>query len=504
MVAALSASAQSLEKDEGLKSIELKDIKAHMEFLSSDLMEGRLATEKSSHIVAGYLANMFTFAGLKPIGDVEDADGNTTYYHAVPFVNISEGENMAIRTTSGNITNSYTTGDDFVMTKSVLADLSLSGDVVFVGYGITEEKGFEELAGVDLKGKVVVRLGGFPGSCDPSSDLYKEYEPKYDAMNRLTRKRVREAGAAALLTVTDLKDKDAMPKFYRDDKMTRYAVTHEYDLAYKIGLVSTVEGDISANLAADLCPNIDFKAVRSAGKPSKATATGRSVEIDYDVNYVHHKGLNVMGLLEGKETSRSIVVGGHYDHVGIEDGFVFNGADDNASGVAAVLSIIKAYTDNNITPECNIIFACWGVEEECMLGSEQYVYDNDENCQTVTSVVNFDMIARDLADDPAKNRLELTYSEFCPNYLTMAKDNIKEFGLNVEIVENPVPKYQRGDTDFDSFSQKHGIPFTSYFTHLHDDYHSITDDMSRVNMEKCTEIIKLGFLNVVDLTKSSK
>ena len=205
---------------------------------------------------------------------------------------------------------------------------------------------------------------------------------------------------------------------------------------------------------------------------------------------------NVLGMIPGKNTKEYVIVGAHFDHLGIDpvlDGDqIYNGADDNASGVSAVLQIARAFLASGQQPERNVIFAFWDGEEKGLLGSKYFV----QTCPFLSQIkgyLNFDMIGRNNKPQQPK-QVVYFYTAAHPVFGDWLKEDIRKYSLQLEpdyrAWENPI-----GGSDNGSFA-KVGIPIIWYHTDGHPDYHQPSDHADRLNWDKIVEITKASFLNM--------
>ena len=205
---------------------------------------------------------------------------------------------------------------------------------------------------------------------------------------------------------------------------------------------------------------------------------------------------NVLGMIPGKNTKEYVIVGAHFDHLGIDpvlDGDqIYNGADDNASGVSAVLQIARAFLASGQQPERNVIFAFWDGEEKGLLGSKYFV----QTCPFLSQIkgyLNFDMIGRNNKPQQPK-QVVYFYTAAHPVFGDWLKEDIRKYGLQLEpdyrAWENPI-----GGSDNGSFA-KVGIPIIWYHTDGHPDYHQPSDHADQLNWDKIVEITKASFLNM--------
>lgn len=205
---------------------------------------------------------------------------------------------------------------------------------------------------------------------------------------------------------------------------------------------------------------------------------------------------NVLGMIPGKNTKEYVIVGAHFDHLGIDpvlDGDqIYNGADDNASGVSAVLQIARAFLASGQQPERNVIVAFWDGEEKGLLGSKYFV----QTCPFLSQIkgyLNFDMIGRNNKPQQPK-QVVYFYTAVHPVFGDWLKEDIRKYGLQLEpdyrAWENPI-----GGSDNGSFA-KVGIPIIWYHTDGYPDYHQPSDHADRLNWDKVVEITKASFLNM--------
>lgn len=222
---------------------------------------------------------------------------------------------------------------------------------------------------------------------------------------------------------------------------------------------------------------------------------------------ITHRSLkmaNVLGFTPGERTDEYVIVGAHFDHLGIdgtlENDPIYNGADDNASGVSAVMQIARAFVASGKKPMRNVIFAFWDGEEKGLLGSKHFA----QSCPFIHQVkgyLNFDMIGRN--NNPERpQHVVYFYTAAHPVFGDWLKRDIKQFGLKLQ------PDYRSwdrpvGGSDNASFALR-DIPIIWYHTDGHPDYHQPSDHADRLNWEKVVEITKASFLNVWDLANEKE
>lgn len=213
---------------------------------------------------------------------------------------------------------------------------------------------------------------------------------------------------------------------------------------------------------------------------------------------------NVLAMIPGKKSDEYVVVGAHLDHEGVDtelDGDqIYNGADDNASGVSAVLQIAKAFAEGGATPERNVIFAFWDGEEYGLLGSRHFV-ETFSGMGNVKGYLNFDMVGgNNRPDDPPY--MVYFYTASHPVFGDWLKNDIAANGFNLN------PSYRAwdnptGGSDQGSFAKKN-IPIIWYHTDAQPNYNEPTDEPATLNYEKLTDITRAAFLSAWHLANETE
>lgn len=213
---------------------------------------------------------------------------------------------------------------------------------------------------------------------------------------------------------------------------------------------------------------------------------------------------NILCKIDGKNPNEFVVVGAHYDHLGfdpaLEGDNIYNGADDNASGVSAVLQLVKAFLATGVRPERTVIFAFWDGEEKGLLGSEYFV-QTFPGISRVKGYLNYDMIGRN-ADESNPGYLMYFYTEAHPVFGDWLKDSVEKYGLDL------APDYRAwdrpvGGSDNASFALRN-VPVIWYHTAGHPDYHMPGDHTDRINWNKIVDITKASFISAWNLANEKE
>lgn len=209
---------------------------------------------------------------------------------------------------------------------------------------------------------------------------------------------------------------------------------------------------------------------------------------------------NVLGVIPGRKSDEYVVVGAHLDHEGVDHDLVgdqiYNGADDNASGVSAVLQIMRAFVESGVQPDRTVIFAFWDGEELGLLGSRYFV-ETFPNINNVKGYLNFDMVGgNNKPENPPY--MVYFYTATHPSFGDWLKADITQYGFNLDpsyrAWDNPV-----GGSDQGSFAQK-DVPIIWYHTDAEPNYNHPTDEADQVNYEKLVDISRASYLTVWHLS----
>jgi len=530
--------AQESSKKAGYEAITLEAIQGQLEFLASDWTEGRETGAKGAYMAADYIAGMFQVFGLQPGGDTPMRSfGRTrrgdppppppkrTFFQNFNLVETWPGDTqeLSVITKKGDAVKSvdFNYQTDFTITAGQ-ASMQAEVPVVFVGYGLQdEEKGYDDLKGLDLEGKIVLKLSGFPGHKNPGSKTYEKFKPADrtadDTQMMVMRQRfgrgprypwAAEKGVLAIIEYNPNANPAAQwadnYDFYPPEvagpsrsgvrKSMRFPGNSVGSDLVSMQVTNRVVNEIISGL------NIDFEALEKkideTGKPASMALPGKFVRLKTTVNSRMIQARNVVGVLEGEDTENIIVIGGHYDHMGINDGWIYNGADDNASGTVGVMTIAKAMAATGQKPKKTIVFCAWTGEEKGLLGST-YFADHPYDGKNMLCNLNYDMISRNSPGEDQDSKVSMTFTSTFPLFQEMTEKHNQDYGLGMEISfrgsEQP-----GGGSDHAPFARK-GIPVFYFMAGMPPEYHQPGDHVELVNWDKMLKIIQVGYLNIFEL-----
>lgn len=360
-------------------------LKAHLEFLADDALEGRATGTRGGLLARKYIGAQFERLGLEPAGD------SGTYFQRVPIISLTPNPTLAV-TAPAAIPLGWK--DDYVLWAMRNDSLvSLGGDLVFVGHGIVApEQNWNDYAGLDLKGKIAVTLVNDPGLRD--SMLFRGKILTYYGRWTYKIEEAQRQGAAGILMVH-----------------TTESATYPWTtvLSGWTGPQVRLETPPGSVLAAgwlhqDAAARI-FRAggqdlaelTRAAARPGfKPVPLGVKVEGTIRSAIRRTETANVLGRLPGSgpHAREAVLIGGHYDHFGIgapvNGDSIYNGAEDNASGTAAVLAAAEAFVRSGVRPGRSIIFAGFAAEESGLIGSQALADHPPVPLRDLVAILNLD------------------------------------------------------------------------------------------------------------------
>lgn len=373
-----------------LAPISATEYQRHIATLSSDEFEGRKPGTAGERKTVQYLIDEFKRLGLKP--------GNgSSWVQEVPIVEITAGSDASLRLGSRELTYSR---DMVIWTKRLVPEASLADSpLVFVGHGVVApEFGWDDYAGIDMKGKTAVILINDPGFATNDASLFRGRAMTYYGRWTYKFEEAARQGAAAAIIIHDDK-----PAAYPWDTVQNSWTGPQLDMVAKDGnagrpaiegWVTKAEGDALLRASGHSYEALLLKSSQRGFKPIELgqTASG-SVR-----NLIRRaSSSNVVAMLPGhKHPDEVIVYMAHWDHLGKTlartGDNIFNGALDNASGTAGLLTIAKAYSESTPRPERSVVFLAVTLEESGLLGSAYYVANPIFPLAKTVAALNMDAI----------------------------------------------------------------------------------------------------------------
>ena len=456
------------------------DNRAVVETLASDKFEGRLTGTRGIEMAADYIIEQLEEIGAQPLPGLLD--------FRLPFqftAGMSDGGTTLILTEPEGLPQ-WSLGD--IQALSFSETGSVTGDLIFAGYGLsvpdTDGFSYDSFATLDIHDKIVLVLRYYP---EDTEDELRATLSRYAGL-RYKAFAARERGAKGLIVVTG-------PRSPNPGELV--PMTFDTAISGSDIVAASITGDVGEALFARSGRTLlEIQESLDSGNPHVTGFEIPDSEITLMtmVNREERTGQNVVGFFPASDltdvSKPFVMLGAHYDHLGHgnggnslardnEVGGIHNGADDNASGVAAVLSAAVDLAQMN--RQRGIILGFWSGEELGLLGSADFVKAAPVPMEQVAAYLNFDMVGR-LRD----NRLSVQAVGTSSIWTEMIETLNDTFKFDIQFVADPYLP-----TDVISFNQVE-VPSVAFFTGSHEDYHRPSDDADGVNYAGLDRISALG------------
>jgi len=470
--------------------INISTIRANLEFLSSDELEGREAGSRGEQIASQFIASELKKYGVKSFKSYTD------YFQNIDLrvIRFSDQSTFSIVSDQGKTILDFESEQHFVGSTRYHDIVDTTAKFVFAGYGITaEEYNYDDYANLDVEGKIVLIYHGEPES-DDSTFFKGEKRTTYSSLFKKN-DIAADHGALALIILT------GMDKRYSWDSIIRHVQKGKYllkDQPVVNRITSVPYIAVNEETFAQLIDlsSISYQELKNQIDTQIQISTfefDHLAKIHWSFDTTGTVGVrNVVGIVEGTDPAlrqEYIGIGAHYDHLGLGLRGVYNGADDNGSGTVALLEIAKAFAKTQDNKR-SILFTFHTAEEKGLLGSKFLVRDTSITNNMIAHI-NMDMIGRGSSDSIYCLGSDKLSSEY---YDLIEKVNSEGVGIYLDYSLNdpgdPLRLYYR--SDHYSYARKN-IPSAFFFDYEMEDYHRVTDDIDKINFTKVRNVARLVY-----------
>lgn len=442
-------------------------LRRDVEYLASDALEGRLTGSPGARAAAAHLAAELAALGAQPL------PGQDGFELPFEFTAGTDDRGSTVGLGDGR----SWTGTEQVLALSFSESATVAGEVVFAGYGLqvpeSQDFPYDSYAGLEVDGKIVLVLRYFPEDVDPQT---RALLARYSGL-RYKARAAREHGATAMLVVTGPRSPNAG---------STIPMAFDTAVAGSDIVAASISGEVAAALFAGL-PDGDLEAAQKAlddGNPHVAgfTLPGVEVTLTTAVERQRRQGYNVAGYLPGSAAGLDkpwVVLGAHYDHLGRggggnslagqdEQNAIHHGADDNASGTAAVLEAARRLAAE--PPRRSVAIAFWSGEELGLLGANAFIEQQVLPAEELAAYVNLDMVGR-----PRDNKLTLQAAGSSSLWPGLVERSNVPVGFDLTLNDDPYLP-----TDSAAFNLA-SVPTLNLFSGSHEDYHRPSDTADKID-----------------------
>ena len=475
-----SASAQELNETawKYAQTITASELKEHLYIVASDEMQGRETGKKGQKMAMEYLIKNFKSYGI------DDYDNNK-YKQAFPLI---EQENNGVALTING--KDYELNEEYSISPNIIMKTKIGGELICVGLGI-EEDGYNSYQGLNVTNKAVLIIEGKP----KKAKLEKEWT-------------IKDKIALA-------KEKGAAVVFYESKKLGESLIKYEHYFSKpKLALVDDIKEKeaITIGLTAEVTERllesnkIKSKKLKKKGIPVDLRFS-MPMQLMVDKQTTKLTSENVLAYIPGVDQEEEVlVITAHYDHIGIDGGEVFNGADDDGTGTVSLLEIAQAFQQavkEGHQPKRSVLIMPVSGEEKGLLGSKYYTNHPIFPLENTVANLNIDMIGR--LDENHKDNSNYVYligsDKLSADLHELSEETNKastELELDYTFNDENDPNRFYYRSDHYNFA-KNNIPVIFYFSGVHEDYHKATDTADKIDYDKTEKIARLVFMTAWEI-----
>jgi Zn-dependent M28 family amino/carboxypeptidase len=538
-------------------------LRAHIEYLASDKLEGRRTGSVGAKLAAEYIAREFSRYGLRrsigydtPGMSILEADSPNRYLQKFPYVagvELSKANALSLTKGSSTAPKSFQVGTEWMPLGFSSNGKLSNAPMAFVGYGITDkELKYDDYPAV-VRGRIAVALAGTPDGDNPHGRFVRFEEARWKAIA------ARNAGALALLIISKEENfpSDRLSQLRYDNNggdaglpvaiVSRQVATHLLGTP-DVGKITALETMVRSVIGEQLKQEKQSYGVAALADIENVPLSDDTVSFSTDVILHEVPAANVVGILDGSDPTLKnevIVIGAHYDHLGRggegslspREGEIHYGADDNASGTAGMLELARLFASQTLRPRRTIVFMAFCGEEEGLLGSNYYVNHPIAPIANTITMINMDMIGRMkdnkliiggvgtaaewrqvVAAANAPERMRVAVAPASPG--EMPRPITTGVGREVPIVTGSNGKpvvslsFEKpfdltlnedgfGPSDHSSFYSKQ-VPVLFFWTGTHNDYHKPSDTADKINYPDEARILGLVTRVIYDIDTNDK
>ncbi len=440
------------------------ELRHHLKRLASDSLQGRKAGTEMEFKAASYIANEYSKTKLRYFGK--------NYFQSFEFstgMEIGKSNNVILFDKKLKIFTDYSP-------LTISDSKEANGRIMFGGYGIVaEEIQYNNYANIDVVNKIVMVLSGKPNRINQQFHYEQHIDDRRKAIV------AREHGASGIIIINNNLNNSIAEtnNLKKDEKYKSVGIP-------VIEINTEIANKILGKTGNKISTIVNLKNINSL----IGLDTNVNITIQVEIIEKFKKSQNVVGCIPGSGNLKNeyIVIGAHYDHLGWggegsgsldpDAHAIHNGADDNASGITAIIELMEYFTQKNLNNKRGIIFVSFGAEEEGLIGSSFFIENPPIDTENIVAMINLDMIGRmkgkNLVIGGTGTSLfwEKTINE-----------------LNTDKLITTFNEEGYGDSDHQNFYLKN-IPVLFFFTGVHKDYHRPSDDIKKINFDGLKKITK--------------
>lgn len=490
---------------QGVERIHATALRDHIAWLSAPEREGRGAGSRGLAAATEYVVSQLQEAGVQPVPGASASPDRQRYFQEVPAREIREPGGDVTLTLPG-ATRTAQAGAAAVLPQ--IRPQTIEAQMIFAGFGIREPAlGHDDFDGLDVRGRIVVFISGVPPGPEwQRAELRERYaaarpDDRYEARLEL----LETLGARAGIAVEE--DLPARMRAGKEPLEPYFLAAADAPAPSAVPLARVMPQTAQAVIARtgfDASRPREYRAMMGADARAIINVTGTARAAT---------GRNALGYLPGRDPqlrSEAVVIGAHLDHLGRRGGVLHPGADDNASGVAALLEMARAFAASAMRPRRSVVFAFWTGEEAGQLDSSHYVRNPLWPLARTTVYINLDMIAHPWNRTEIEKLVRATNPQGAAKFLAQATpENFAEPGVAnfAPWLATPLAAAgqatgmtlhfdwtdgKNGGSDYRAFARQ-GVPFIRFFGNFFPGYHEPGDTLENLDPDQVQRMARLVF-----------
>lgn len=499
LISQVDISAQ--KKQDGAAAITAKDIESHMSFLASPLLKGRDDGDPGLEIAQQYIVSQVKIMGLKP------ANGTSYYQPYNIYKTVMDPEKTMIQIIDNNKDTVTINKPILQINPDIPADFDVSGEIIFAGYGLKQNRyKYNDFENIQTEGKILLIMYGAPTSEDGKRYIF-EGQDWNSVLYNLNAKVLAVMGSRSKAVIIVMNPKSGFSSFdqkypgYAGDLSSSSSLSKEQirnPLMAILPKIILADRSVADEILSGSGHSLEElqKKIDTELKPVTFQVPGKQVRIKEASVQKEITLNNVAALIEGSDPvlkNEYLIFSGHADHKGFRGNLINAGADDNASGFAALLSIAKAFQSLDKKPLRSILFLWFSGEEIGLFGSKTYINNPLVPLEKTVADLNMDMIGRNkgVADTTSETPMtgpDKVFVITCNQSRELVdianeidKTTVLDLDYSLSGKNNPLQLFSR--SDHYNFVQK-DIPVLFFTSGLHSDYHTPGDVLEKIDFNK--------------------
>ena len=472
-------------------------VKSNLEFLASDELEGREATTRGEKLASLYISEELEKYGVEPYGDsggyFQNFNMMVTYYSPESKLSLSNNDT----------TINYLNGTEIVYSSRSLPADKYSGveyGLVFAGYGIvSEEDDYDSYQNIDVNNKVVIILPGVPSN-DTSNILSDRAIKKFRRSSTAKAEIAKLNGAAGLIILPNEESLRYWDYYQRGANRKSFQLEEEFTYSPNNAGIPIIYFNEKSSAELFEKEKSKLSNIKKGDNPYPETFSLTSkIKFEYNVHVENRTARNIIGIIRGNDAFPKgdyVTIGAHYDHVGIQGGKIYNGADDNGSGTVAILEVARKLAISNDNGRSVLVI--FHTAEEKGLKGAKFLTRNSPFIDSTMVHINIDMVGRKSEDSIyciGASKLSTQLGQM----VEKVNSNTVNFVLDYKFDDPSDPQRLYYRSDHVHYAN-HGIPIVFFYDYMLKDYHKPTDTVDKINFIKIVKMTDLIHNLVIDLS----